>query len=326
MSWSPSASSSRASSWWTDQEPGLRDLGAFARALLLAGRERPLVSLLTSLLFALVVVAAIALLRPDHAPRFVLRVVEPNADPTTLPRARRQLAEYVREGILTSEALLGVMERHDVYPTLRRSNPPAAIESFREDIDIEVHQNYFLEERTVADAPRSARLVLSFRAKEPALALAVTRELGRLVVEREQNARKQQAQASLVSAEVTLERANRALGQRLAEISRKRARLREATQLDPLTEVQLVSLIGSLEWREQELEKSQARKAALELGSMRETHSMGLSFQIADEGAVRKSAELSPLRLCLGGLAAFVGGLPFAAALVGAFAPKRGDP
>lgn len=324
MSWSRSASSSGDGSRWSEREPGVRDAASSARELIALGRKRALATTLSSLVCALLAVAAIVLLRPDFSPRFVLRVVEPNTDPTTLPRARRQLAEYVREGVLTSDALLGVMERHDLLGTLRRSNPPAAVESFREDIRIEVYQNYFLEERTAAEAPRSARLVLSYHAKDPQVALAVTRELGQLVVERERRARKLLAARALESAESDLERAHRALVQHRAEITRKRAKVLDSPAPDPLDEVQLVSLLGSLEWRERELEQRQARRAALELGSTLESRSLGLSFEVADEGSVRKSATFGPVELGLAGLLAFLGSLPFTAALVGAFRPKRG--
>jgi len=326
MTWSPWASSSQRDARWADREPSLGEAAGRARELLLAGGARPLPTLMLCFALALAAAAAFVVLRPDHAPRFVLRVVEPNTDPTTLPRTRRRLAEYVKDGVLTSEALLGVIDRHGLYPALRWTNTPAAVESFREDITLEVHQNYFLEERTAAEAPRSARLSVSYRSKDPELALAVTRELGRLIVERERGARKRQAEVALARAADALERSGRTLVQHRAEIARQRARLRYATEPDALGEARLVSLLGSLEWRERELERAQTRKAALELGSSRESRWLGLAFETVDEGSVPKSEERSVTLALWVGVASFVAALPFAAALMGAFAPKRGVP
>lgn len=325
MSWSPCVSSSRHDSWWLDDEPGARDGAQLARELILAGRQRAGFTLLVGLAFAVLAVVVFVVLRPDYAPRFVLRVVEPNADPTAMPRARRELAEYVREGVLTSNAVLDVMQRHDINPALRRANPEAAVASFREDTRIEVYQNYFLEERTVAEAPRSARLVLSYRSQDPELALSVTRELGQLVIDRERRTRALQSERLIAVAEATRERASRSLGQHRARITRLRALIRASVHPDPLDEVQLVSLLGSLAWREQELERSQARKAAAELAASLESRKLGLSFEVADEGAAPMSARPSVLQLCFLGLGAFVLGLPFAAALVGAFDSNRGE-
>lgn len=322
MSWSPSASCSRPDAWWTDREPGLGHALETARELLIVGRAHPWATSALALACGLVCSLVLVLLRPVHQPRFVLRVLEPAGDPTTLPRARRQMAEYVREGVMTTDALLGVMERHDLLPRLRRSNAPVAVESFREDIEVEAYQNYFLEERSASEAPRSARLSVSYKSKDPELALAVTRDLGKLVVEREKKARKALADAALADAQATLARATRTLITRYGEIAAKQHLVQHGgTAID---EVELVSLMGSLDWREREVERAEARKAALELGQKLESGSLGLKFEVVDEGAVRRAAQVSWVELALGGLLAFVVSLPACAVLVGAFTSKRG--
>src|SRR5262249_39845636 len=145
--------------------------------------------------------AGIALTRLQYAPKVVLRVVESDRDPAGMPRLKRELGKYVREAAFTSEPLLALVRRYDLYPGLVRENPHTALESFREDIDVDVYQNYFLEERARGSAPRSARLAVSYHASDPERALAVTRELAALIVEHERAARQREAERAANEAE-----------------------------------------------------------------------------------------------------------------------------
>lgn len=323
-------SSSRFRNWsrreasWLDREPTLRDGLMLARSRFLGGLRRPLVVLALAASTALGVHVVRTTIGVEHAPRYVLRVVEPNVDPTMLPPARRQLGEYVRDGVFTREVVLGIIDRQGLYPALRKNDAPRAVESFREDFEVEVEQNYFLEPRAQGDSPRSARLTLSFHSKDPDVALAVTRELGRIVVEREQMARERQAASALAYAEANLARAEHALDERRATISAERAHLLEATVPEPLREVRLVSLLGSLGWRQRELERAQTRKVSLEMGSEREASLLGLSFEVVDSGSIPAREQHGQRRSARIALISFVVALPAAALFAGAFSRSGG--
>ena len=142
---------------WLDDEVSASETVRQAVRLVVAGCRRPLVLLAVTLGFATTVAGAVLVAKHSYAPRYVLRIVEPDRDPSGMPRPRRELAAYVREAVFTSKPLLAIIERHDLYPGLARRNPRAALNSFREDIDVDVYGNYFVEERSAGAGPRSAR-------------------------------------------------------------------------------------------------------------------------------------------------------------------------
>jgi hypothetical protein len=168
---------------------GLRQAAELGRR----GLRRPWLALLLAALLASGVAAVVLVVKRSYAPVFMLRVVEADRDPNSMPRLKRQLADYARQAVMTSEPLFRIMRKHGLYSSLLRKNARAALQSFREDISIEVYQNYFLEDRAPGDLPRSARLAVSYRAKDPVVALAVTRELGALIVSHEQRVRRASA-------------------------------------------------------------------------------------------------------------------------------------
>src|SRR5450432_1919932 len=177
-------------------------------------------TLLTAVaIFAAALGSAVLLTRYSYAPEYTLRIVEPDRDPTGEPRPPRQLADYVQKAVFTSEPLLDVMSHHDLYPSLARKNLPAALESFREDIEISVRENYFLAERPVGAGPRSVLLSVSYRSADPELAVSVTRELGELVVQRTQARRESETTRAADLAKERVDAARDALAVRRSEVA-----------------------------------------------------------------------------------------------------------
>src|SRR4051794_38565187 len=118
---------------WLTSEPGV--LGALRQAVELcrAGLARPVLTLLLAFAMTAAVVGVLVFGRQDYAPKFVLRVVEAEHSPGNVPPLRRQLAEYIRQGVLASEPLYELMRRHGLYPGLMKRNARAALEAFKED-------------------------------------------------------------------------------------------------------------------------------------------------------------------------------------------------
>jgi hypothetical protein len=278
--------------------------------------------LITALL-SLALVGGVLFFQRGYAPQFVMRVVEADRDPTSMPRLKRQLADYVRQGVLTSKPLVDLMERHGLYDSLRRKNARAALESFREDIGIDVYQNYFVEARSAGDLPRSARLTVSYRSKDPVQALAVTRDLGRLIIRHEQGVRREQALAAAHAAEQTRARLQQVLEQRAGQVVAKQTELAGALEPDPRLQVELVGLLGSLGGLEREVEGAERRVASLDLGAELERRGMGLYFQIVDEGSLPSRAGRARA-LLLVFATSFLVGLPMVAVAQAAFGDKRG--
>lgn len=309
---------------WLTEEVGVADTLAQCAGLWRAARTRPWLTWLLTFALTLAVTAVVAFGRRTYAPSFVLRVVEGQHRSANLPPLKRQLADYVRQAVFTSQPLLEVMRHHGLYPSLLRKNQRAALESFREDIGIEVYQNYFVEDRAPGGAPRSARLTVSFRSKDAAQALAVTRELGSLIISHEQATRRDQALAAASRANRARDTLVLAYQRRSADVVAKQSELQRATAPDRQLQVELVGLLGSLAALERRVDAAERRAASSELGALLEREGMGLSFQVVDDGALPGRAVRVRTALVTA-LATFGFGLPLVALAVGAFGVKRGQ-
>ena len=309
---------------WLDDEAGV---GASLRqGVTLVGRglRRPWLTLLATALLTSALAGALAVAKRAYAPRFVLRVVEADRDPSSMPRLKRQLGEYVREAIFTSEPLYNLIRRHGLYPTLMRRNARSALDSFREDISVDVYQNYFVEERAAGDLPRSARVAVSYHSTDRALSLAVTRDLGALIIRHELAARREQALDAARNADLARDTLQQALLRRSEEVLTKQNQVGRASAPDPRLQVELVSLLGSLGALERQAQAAERRAATLDLGAAFERRGIGLSFEVVDDatlpsGGGRLQAEI------LVAVSSFVLGLPLVAMAMGAFYRGRGQ-
>lgn len=309
---------------WLDREPGFVATVFQVGRCVRRGLMRPVLVVAIALLLTGGVVAIVALVSGEYNPTYVLRVSEMDGDPSVMPRPKRQLQQYVQEAVFTTEPLMRVIQKHGLYPSLARKNQRAALQSFREDIEVEVYRNYFIEERSREDSPRTARLAVRYRAKDPDLALAVTRELGGLVIEHERQEMRRQAARSALEAARRVERLKSALADRRSDIAKNRLEITESASFDARLEVNLVSLYGSIETLERELEAAQRYKAALDLSSALEKKGVGLHFEVVDDGSLPRSLAISKTELAVLACLIFVFGLPLTALAVGAFSTKRG--
>jgi hypothetical protein len=307
---------------WFDDEPRAVDFVRQAADLFVRGVRRPWLTLLVALIAASAVGAALAFRQHTHAPRLVLRLVEGSGDPSTTPNLKRRLGDYVREGILTSEPLLAIIRRHGLYPNLARSNPRAAIDSFREDIKVEVYQNYFVEAREPGSAPRSARVAVSYRTPDRLKALAVTRDLGAIVVEHETRRRREQAMRAMSEADRARDLLQVALQHRTEEIALKEQEVASSERPEPARQIELVGLLASLPVLEHDLDAATRRAASFELGAALEQAGVGLRFETANEAVLRSEAEARRFAW-IAAIASFAFGLPLSATAVGAFSARR---
>ena len=306
---------------WLDEETRMIDALRQTAELLVRGIRRPLLTLALALAFAASIGLFFAFGKHTYAPRLVLRLVEGDGAATT-PNLKRRLADYVRDGIFTSQPLAELVRRYGLYPALARNNPRAAIEAFREDIHVDVYQNYFVEERSAGDAPRSARVALSYRGSDRETALAVTRALGALVISREGVARRAQAERAAKEAELARDALRVALSRRTREIAEKHREMVEVDAGTPERQVELVGLLGSVAPLERDLDEATKRAASYELGAALEQGGVGLRFEVADDPSLPSGDERTRWATAAA-LGSFVFGLPLVALAVGAFSVRR---
>lgn len=306
---------------WLDEETRMIDALRQTAELLVGGIRRPLLTLALALAFAASIGLFFAFGKHTYAPRLVLRLVEGDGAATT-PNLKRRLADYVRDGIFTSQPLAELVRRYGLYPSLARNNPRAAIEAFREDIHVDVYQNYFVEERSAGDAPRSARVAVSYRGSDRETALAVTRALGALVISREGIARRAQAERAAKEAELARDALQVALSRRTREIAEKHREMVEVDAGTPERQVELVGLLGSIAPLERDLDEATKRAASYELGAALEQGGVGLRFEIVDDPSLPSGDERTRWATAAA-LGSFVFGLPLVALAVGAFSVRR---
>jgi hypothetical protein len=308
---------------WIDAEPRLVDCIQQLAWLFARGVRRPVLVSIVAATIAAVALAFVLFGKASHSPNYVLRIVETGRDPRDLPRPRRQLAEYVKTGVFTSAPLLDIVRRHGLYPSLLRKSPRAALETFREDIEVEVYRNYFVEERSAGSAPRSARLSVSYKNSNQDVAVAVTRELGALIIEHERSMRSQQSASAARAAKREVDARREFLESRRLEVAAKREEMERNDDRDPMLEVEFAGLAASTTTLALRQDLAERREAELAVGVALEASGMGLSFEVVNDGSLPTRSGRADTNLFIAGASVFFG-LPLVIVGVGAFAPRKG--
>jgi hypothetical protein len=308
---------------WIDAEPGPGACVRQLSQLFANGVRHPVHVAIGAAILCAVVLGFVLLGKTAHTPRFVLRVVETGRDPRDLPRPRRQLAEYVTTGIFTSAPLLDLVRRYELYPGLFRKSPRAALETFREDIEVEVYRNYFVEERTARSSPRSARLSISYKHTNPDVAVSVTRDLGALIVAHERSMRRQQAARAADEAKREVEARRELLQSRQLDVALKRAELETIRTRDPKLEIEFADLAASTAALALRQDLAERREAELSVGAALEASGLGLSFEVINDGSLPARSERADTESLLVS-ASLAAGLPLLIVGIGAFVPKKG--
>lgn len=167
---------------WDDQEPGMRDVvrevgRAMARARSLVGRI-----LLVTLVLAAGITANRARKPRTYVGRVTLLVTESTLDERSRMRVPRHLRSFVMLTMLSRRRLAEVVEENKLWTTLG-TDMATRITKLREGIEVDVEGNYFLWEREPGGPPRTARVVIEFSAPVESVAAAVSRDLGRVVMD-----------------------------------------------------------------------------------------------------------------------------------------------
>ena len=178
----PAATGTRASTWLEQEAPLGRSLRTLGGRLLRRGRA----SWFLWAPLALVVGAVMARSSARHvvySAQVVLWATAGRPETTADSDAGMgKLRGYIREWAFTGDHLLEVMGRYEhEFPGVS-ARPAEAIESMRRATEVKVASSDFIEDRAADDPPPSARITVGYTAATPELALALARELARLVV------------------------------------------------------------------------------------------------------------------------------------------------
>jgi hypothetical protein len=170
---------------WSDEEPGFLEVIDEARRLVRRGlRRKKLVALLTFLFLAALVARQSTNVRRYPA-RVVLGVTEnPHIEEGTV-QTSTELKAYVLYAVFTDSALISVLKKNHYREATLDKNPRLVLDGFREDVDVDVSKNEFAAPRT-PETTRSALVSIELWLADPEQAISIVRDLGSLVVARDE--------------------------------------------------------------------------------------------------------------------------------------------
>lgn len=170
---------------WVASEPGFRVLVDEVRRLFRRAKKRKLLSVFLTLLFTGALVAKQSTSVRRYPARVVLGVTE-NPRLTEGPvQSSNDLKSYVLSAVFTDAALLQVLEKNHYLPAKLKSRPRLALEDLRDQVEVDVTKNEFAAPRTPGET-RSALVAIELWLPDPDQAIGITRDLGDLVVQRDQ--------------------------------------------------------------------------------------------------------------------------------------------
>ena len=298
---------------WIDQEPGLLRLRhEVGRCMRRARAEWGKTLLLTVLVVGLVTVRRYYV-PPTYPATVYMSVTEGDTEGgQTSPRTAKRLNDYVYHVVFNDQNLLAVMVAHNLAPAMRKRNQPLAIDGFREEIDVAVSRNHFIYERQRGDAPRSARLALTFRSPDPRLSLLVAQDLCDLIISYEGKRRQDQLVANAQFQAEISESVEREIAGRERELAGRQ------TEFGPEAALASARLHTDLRvLRAEQRDTGRAERDAEEREALEKTQS-GLAFERVDWVADDSPRPLEQV-LTITALLTLFGALPLLVVVVGAF-------
>ena len=308
---------------WEQHEPDL----AFAKRELrrLVRRSRPRIGwiVLIALLSCAGFVAKRELRAPKRRAAMSMRIVEADFDLTTAVRPQRDYVDYIWGVFLSGPRLQKVIEEYELYPEKYKLDPQLAVEAMRDDLEVEVWRNYFLEQHYDDDVEaRSVRFSISWQDHDPVLVLSVVQALGQVVIAAQTEERREIFQLG----QADLAEAASAAAQRLDVVQHEqsiRRRQLDTAGGDKLAHlsVELRDLAAEEKEQGKRLDEMTDSKSRFELEAAWEQQRSGLRFEIVDPGYVEAKGG-GPRQLVASVILVFVAVAFLSAMMFGAFEVK----
>lgn len=284
---------------WTEDEPGWRDMLGDLRRLYYRSRARPLPLLLICLCTTAFGLYRGYLHRPVYEARIALRLTENDVGGAVAPRPVSALRAWVTDVALSDKNLIAVLDRFHLYTRQRVRGLDQALESLREDIEVEVWRNEFLNNDADDEIGRSARVALSYKSQDPDEAFGVVEALAQATVAEQKRMRRAQVEYLAMGLEPSILAAReQLLGLKLG------ARGRADAPMTPALGAAQRQAIEDLEKRIREL---QERRDAAALRLRAETLDLGLRSEIIDTLRPQRRPYRTQAMATYGGLGLLVG-------------------
>ena len=169
---------------WADDEPGFREVVDQTLRLVRRGRKRRFLVYLLTFVVLLGIVARQATNVRRYPAHVVLGVTENPRIEEGPVMTSNELKSYVFNAVFTDSSLLKVLAKNHFREDKLKSNPRLVLDSFREDVEVDVSKNEFAAPRTPGDT-RSALVSIELWLPDPEQAISIVRDLGDLVVQRD---------------------------------------------------------------------------------------------------------------------------------------------
>jgi hypothetical protein len=315
---------------WPDTEPGFRELVDELARLFRRARRRPVLVILLTLALTGLMVLRSAGKQISYGAKVKLLVTESEVEANS--RETRsgsriytsdKLRDFVANAAFTDGKVLETFKKLGYRTRDIENNPRLVLQSFREDVEIDINRNHFLEEPM--GSPRTANISIGYRLPDPEMALRLVRALGDLVVERDAEYRKDAYEAARTIAghelKIVRERIDKADAQRAeAKAKMDMARLRVQKSEHRYRVKQMEDQLLALNY-----ELVAARDRYNELRMMDNAGAMGLRFERIDWGAAEAVVN-KKIALVRFGIMILLMSFPFVAMAVGGFDRRVYDP
>ncbi len=313
---------------WLDEEPGAGEAFADLRRLFRRAFRRPMVPIAIALCLSSAFVVRRMLRHSVSEAQVVFRAIEPASNAAfSVQSPNQQLRAYILDVAFAAPELWPLIEKYNLYPAHRKLDRQSAIEAMRDDLDVTLKRNYFLEARAKnedgSEEERSARIAISFVHRDPVTALAVVRDLGTLVSAHEQRVREVEAGQATALIEFQLESGMQALTKALRTQSENRLEQLRATPLRRTTlEIELRTLDSEVSELERQLAGLEKKKTEADLRLALEKHALGLRFELVDVIPPHRRLLTRPTELALDGILFLLLIFPLVTMAVGALDPR----
>jgi hypothetical protein len=303
---------------WISDEPRL---GSVARLVLARALHRRVPILLVALLVTGGATVLRWLKQPTQEATLYFRLEEGDlGDAGHGIRPPSDIRQHIVNVALSRKQLEQIMRKYHWSEGWMARDRAAAIDEFRESIEISVERNYFIYPRSPGEDPRSAEVRISLSGPDEDQVRAILREIGDAILLDQEAQRRGRLHEAREVFRAQLEHARartRALQEVMARLSI------EATGPDERAALAARARLAVLEAEakgalEQEL-SLQKRASALAFNAAREEEQLGMKFELVDERVATFAPKLTALELALRAAVILVAVLALTATVVGAF-------
>ncbi len=309
---------------WSLDEPGFHEIVAELGRLYRRGMKRKWLAVALTFVTLVALVARQATNVRRYPAHVVLGVTENPRIEEGPVQTSNELKSYVLYAVFTDASLIKVFKKNHFQESKLESNPRLVLESFREDVDVDVTKNEFAVPRTPGET-RSALVAIELWLPDPDQAISIVRDLGDLVVKRdeENNAERLRIERGLATDTLSLARTN------LDRLWRERvAAAHEIETAGPLRaaelKVKLDDLDRALVGAKTRVDDAERERRKLDFAEAASEGSVSLRWDRVDWGnaALKVDERLAVSEVAIAGLLVL---LPLMLLGVGAFNPTVYD-